>query len=82
METLNAKLSNAQLEILKLFSTDLTPDELADLKKILQAYKLKRVVDLADQVWDEKGWTQETMDDFLKTHMRTPYRQPQSEESN
>ena len=48
-------------------------EELADLKRILLAYKLQRVVQLADKVWDEKGWTQDTMDDFLNTHMRTPY---------
>ena len=39
-------------------------------------------VQMADQVWDEKGWTQETMDEFLQTHMRTPYKNVQSEGSN
>jgi len=73
MEQLPNALSNAQLELLKLFADDLSEEELADLKRILLAYKLQRVVQLADKVWDEKGWTQETMDEFLNTHMRTPY---------
>ncbi|HOY19211.1 MAG TPA: hypothetical protein PLC89_18025 [Haliscomenobacter sp.] len=73
MEQLPNTLSNAQLELLKLFADNLSVEELADLKRILLAYKLQRVVQLADKVWDEKGWTQDTMDDFLNTHMRTPY---------
>lgn len=73
MEQLPNALSNAQLELLKLFADDLSEEELADLKRILLAYKLQRVVQLADKVWDEKGWTQENMDEFLNTHMRTPY---------
>lgn len=73
MEQLPNTLSNAQLELLKLFADDLSVEELADLKRILLAYKLQRVVQLADKVWDEKGWTQDTMDNFLNTHMRTPY---------
>ncbi len=66
-------LSNAQVEILKLLADNLSEAELADLKKILLAYKLQRVVQLADKAWDEKGWSQETMDQFLNTHLRTPY---------
>lgn len=66
-------LSNAQVEILKLLADNLSEAELADLKKILLAFKLQRVVQLADKTWDENGWSQETMNKFLQTHMRTPY---------
>jgi hypothetical protein len=66
-------LSNAQIELLKLLADNLSEAELADLKKILLAFKLQRVVQLADKTWDEKGWSQETMDQFLQMHMRTPY---------
>jgi hypothetical protein len=66
-------LSNAQIELLKLLADNLSEAELADLKKILLAFKLQRVVQLADKIWEEKGWSQETMDQFLQTHMRTPY---------
>jgi hypothetical protein len=72
-------LSNAQVEILKLLADDLSEAELADLKKILLAYKLQRVVQLADKAWDEKGWSQETMNQFLHTHLRTPYQRKASQ---
>ncbi len=78
MSATTTQLSNAQVEVLKLLADDLSPAELADLKKILLAFKLQRVVQLADQVWEEQGWSQETVDKFLQTHLRTPYRQKAS----
>jgi len=74
MEAINAPLNNAQVEILKLFTTNLSADELAELKKMLLEFKFKRVAEMAEKAWDEKGWTQDTMDELLKTHLRTPYR--------
>ena len=71
---LQTPFSNAQLELLKLFSTDLTVQELQDLKRLLVAFKFKRVTEMADKVWDEKGWTNEDMDRLLHTHLRTPYK--------
>ena len=71
-------LSNAQIEILKILADNLSESELADLKRILLAFKLQRVVQLADKAWDEKGWSQETMNKFLQSHMRTPYRSTES----
>ena len=29
---------------------------------------------LANQVWDEKGWTNDDMERLSKQHMRTPYK--------
>ncbi len=77
MSTTNT-LSNAQLEILKLMADNLSEAELEDLKKLLLAFKLRRVTLLADQIWEEKGWSQETMNQFLETHLRTPYQQNQA----
>ena len=47
--------SNAQLELLKLFSTDLEEKELKELKKILLEFKFKLVTKIADEIWEEKG---------------------------
>jgi hypothetical protein len=66
--------SNAQLELLKLFSNDLKEQELQELKQILLTFKFKRVTKMFDEIWDEKGWTEETMTEFLNTHKRTPYK--------
>jgi len=71
---LQTPFSNAQLELLKLFSTDLTALELQELKRMLLAFKFKRVTEMADKIWDEKGWTNEDMEKLLHTHLRTPYK--------
>ncbi|MEZ4952801.1 MAG: hypothetical protein R2825_04405 [Saprospiraceae bacterium] len=71
--TLATPFSNAQLELLKLFSSDLTDNDLEELKRILLAFKFKRVTQLADKIWEEKGWTNEDVERMLHTHMRTPY---------
>jgi hypothetical protein len=71
---LQTPFTNAQLELLKLFSTELSEQELQELKRTLLAFKFKRVTEMADKVWDEKGWTNEDMDKLLHTHLRTPYK--------
>ncbi|MDO8367472.1 MAG: hypothetical protein Q7T20_11785 [Saprospiraceae bacterium] len=78
MSSLNVPLTNAQLEVVQLFSLNLSEEELQELKRLLIAYKAARLLRKADEVWDAKGWTQDTMDQFLQTHLRTPYKSQQA----
>lgn len=71
---LQTPLNNIQLEILNLFSRDLEENELKEIKKILVQYLAKKATRLANEVWEEKDWTQEDMERLSKTHMRTPYK--------
>jgi ribosomal protein L11 methylase PrmA len=71
MVTLNAPLSNAQLEVVQLFSMNLDEEELKDLKRLLIAYKSERLARKINEHWDKKDWSQDTMDVFLDTHLRT-----------
>ena len=65
-------LNEVQISLLKL--TEVLPKEdLNTLKRLIIAFKAQRLAMLADKVWDEKGWTEEIMQTFLDTHMRTPY---------
>lgn len=73
MTDIQFPLNEVQLSLLKLTNA-LGPDEIADLKRLILAYKAKRVAFLAQQNWEEKGWSDETMDAFLATHMRIPYK--------
>ena len=61
-----------------MFSLNLSEDELQELKSLLIAYKAARLSRKADEVWEAKGWNQDTMDKFLQTHMRTPYTSQQA----
>jgi len=58
----------------QLFSLNLSEKELQELKRLLIAYKAARLFRKADEVWEAKGWSQDTMDQFLQTHLRTPYK--------
>lgn len=72
--TISTPFSNAQLELLKLFSNDLKDAELKELKQLLLEFKFRRVTKMVDEIWEEKGWSEDTMTKFLNTRMRTPYK--------
>ena len=58
-------LSNIQYEILKLYATGLVENELLELKRQLACFYAKKVVQEADNCWDEKSYTAEDMDKWL-----------------
>lgn len=70
----STKLSNLQLELLKIFSRNISDEQLLEIKSILSAYFAEKATTEMDRLWDEKGWTHETMTQWLKEHMRTPYK--------
>ena len=79
---LHTPFNNAQLELLKLFSTNLSEHDLQELKHLLLEFKFRRVTELADKAWDEQGWTNESVDKLLHTHLRTPYKSQEKHLSN
>lgn len=58
-------LSNVQMELIKLYSTDLELDELIELKKILANYYAEKAINEADEIWEQKGISGDTMEDWL-----------------
>lgn len=64
------RFSNLQLELLRLYSRDLPEEELIEIKQLLATYFAEKLRRHADQVWEEKGWTDDTMEEFLHTKMR------------
>ena len=58
-------LSGLQLELLKLYSTEVSPEELLEVKRLLARYFGRRAVESADRVWDEHQLTDEEMDAWL-----------------
>lgn len=61
-ETLSTPLNKAQLELLKLFSRVNSEEELRDLKRLFVQYYAKRLMDRADKIYEERGYTQEDLD--------------------
>ena len=76
---LKSPLNPAQLEILKLFSRDLGEEDLLAIKRLIVKYLAEKASRMADQIWKEKGWTNDDMDRLAHTHMRTSYKSNKSE---
>ncbi|MDZ4679298.1 MAG: hypothetical protein SH848_20205 [Saprospiraceae bacterium] len=62
--------NDLQLELLKLYARRVSEQDLLEIKRLLAKYFMDKASDLADQVWDEKGLTEE---EILAQHRRTPY---------
>jgi hypothetical protein len=65
MNTLKYPLSNAQVELMKLFGTDLSDSDLKELKILLAGFFAERAIEGADKIWDAKGLTDDDMDKLL-----------------
>lgn len=58
-------LSNVQEELLKLYSANLSPEELEELKIVLGKYYARKASKSADKIWDEKKYTDKTIEEWL-----------------
>ena len=65
VENRNNSLSNIQLELLKLYSTDIKEEELLEIKSYIADFFSKKAVQEADKLWDENSLTNEDMDSWL-----------------
>lgn len=59
------ELSNIQLELLKLFSTGMTDEEVIELKDLLFKFHAEKAIEKANTIWDERNLTDADMDNWL-----------------
>jgi hypothetical protein len=71
METI-AKLpfSNLQLEFLKLYESGVSEDDLKAINQLIVNYLANKVQDNADLQWEEKGFSNLLMDEWLSKDLR------------
>jgi hypothetical protein len=67
------KLTNLQLELLKVFSYQLNQQQLADIKNLLANYFAEQAAQEMDKLWEENNWDSHIMADWANEHLRTPY---------
>ena len=58
-------LSNLQQELLKLYASNVDENDLLQIKRYLAKYFAEKAIKEADKIWDEKGYTNETMNQWL-----------------
>lgn len=52
------QFTNLQLELLKVFSRQVSDDDVKAIRKMLVNYFAEKAMNLADEAWDKNGWTE------------------------
>ena len=68
------KLTNLQLELVKLFSYKIAESQVLEIKQLLSNYFADKATEEMDRLWDENNWSVETMKEWSNEHLRTPYK--------
>ena len=74
METIS-KLSNIQLELLKLFSTNISDSDALDIKQLIINYYAQKIDNELDTLWEQRQYNANTISTWANEHLRTPYNQ-------
>ena len=69
METVG-KLTNVQIELLKLFQYNLPEEQLVEIKNILAKYFAKTASAEMDKLWEENNWNNAMMKDLVNENLR------------
>lgn len=74
MQATQQGLSNLQLELLKIFSFDISDEQLLEIKSILVNYFADKITNDIDQLFEGEGWGLEKIEEWQKEHMRTQHK--------
>ncbi|MFN7116843.1 MAG: hypothetical protein ACK4TA_08595 [Saprospiraceae bacterium] len=59
-----APMSNLQLELLKIYATNVSDEDLLAIKRMLAKFFMEKAIQRADEIWDERGYTNEQMQEW------------------
>jgi hypothetical protein len=74
MEVTKSKLSNLQIELLKLYANDISENSLLEIKQMLAKYFADRTSDLMDQFCAANNISEQDMMDWANGHDRAQSR--------
>ena len=64
------KLTNVQIELLKLFQYNLPEKQLAEIKNMLAKYFAATATAEMDKLWEDNDWSNDTMNTWVNEHLR------------
>jgi hypothetical protein len=67
----SGKLTNMQMELLKIFSEDMPDEQVVEIKLLLSNYFANKAMDEFDKLEKSNGWTKETYAKWTDEHWRT-----------
>ncbi len=59
------------MELLKLYPYGVSDEEIQDIRKLLADYFAGRIDKEMDQLWQRKGWNDQTIQDWKTEHLRS-----------
>ena len=63
----STKLSNTQLQLLKVFSQPMSENDLQEFKSYIAKFFAKKPINKANEVWEKENWSEE---EILATKLR------------
>lgn len=64
------KLTNVQIELLRMFQFNLSEKQLVEIKNMLAKYFAKTATDEMDKLWEENNWNNDVMKEWAGEHLR------------
>jgi len=68
------KFTNAQLDLLKLFSRDVPEENWIEIKNLISKYFAEKATAEMDKLFEQNGWDERKIKEWSEEHMRTPYK--------
>jgi len=65
MNAIKLPLSNVQVELMKIYSTNISEPELHELKNLLAQFYAKKSIENANEIWGKNNLSNEIMDSWL-----------------
>lgn len=60
-----AKLNNLQLDLLKMFSYNISDSQLIEIRELLRNFFANKAVEEMDKLWDSNNWNDDTMEKLV-----------------
>lgn len=67
------KLTNLQLELLKLFKYELPDNQIQEIRTLLAKYFADKATNEMDKLWEGNNWNDDTISKWKEEHLRTKY---------
>lgn len=68
------RFTEAQLDLLRLFSRNIPDESWKEIRQIISAYFLSKATEEMDKLMEEKEWGVKKLEEWKEEHMRTPYK--------
>ena len=63
-------LSNMQIELLKLYQSGISDEDLEAINKLIVGYFAEKIQNEADEIWTKKQYSDALMDEWLTKDLR------------